>query len=259
MKDKVIVITGASAGIGAAVARQAGAQGARVVLAARRKPELSAAAHASGPDALAVVTDVTVRAQVEALASAAITRFGHVDVWINNAGRGITRMPSELSDDDIDAMIRDNVKSALYGVQAILPHFKGRGAGHILNVSSMLGRVPFAPFRAAYSASKHALNALTGSLRMELRAAHPGITVTLVSPGVVATEFGTNALHGGMDSRAFPGAQSADDVAAVILDAVLTRKIDVYTQPGGAATVRSYYDDIEAHELSSPFASPRRA
>src|SRR5208282_1096698 len=132
-------------------------------------------------------------------ARTAIERFGHVDVWINNAGRGITRSVSELTDEDLDVMMRDNVKSALYGVQAILPHFRSRGAGQIVNVSSLLGRVPFAPFRSAYSAAKHALNALTACLRMELRASSPGIVVTLVSPGVVATEFGLNALHGGMD------------------------------------------------------------
>jgi NAD(P)-dependent dehydrogenase (short-subunit alcohol dehydrogenase family) len=258
MKDQVIVVTGASAGIGAAVARRAGAAGARVVLAARRRVELEAIAQESGPDALAVVTDVTVRAEVEALARAAIERFGHVDVWVNNAGRGITRMVSELTDDDLDAMMRDNVKSALYGVQAILPHFRARGAGQIVNVSSMLGRVPFAPFRSAYSAAKHALNALTACLRMELRASCPGVVVTLVSPGVVATEFGVSALHGGFDSRAMPGAQPVDEVADVILDAIRERRIDAYTLPTGAATVRSYFDDIEGHERASPFAQPRR-
>lgn len=259
MKDRVIVITGASAGIGAAVARKAGAQGARVVLAARRRPELEALGREIGEGALPVVTDVTVRAEVEALARAAIERFGHVDVWINNAGRGISRAPSELTDEDIDMMIRDNVKSALYGVQAILPHFRERAGGQIVNVSSMLGRVPFAPFRSAYSASKHALNAITAALRMELRASCPGVVVTLVSPGVVATDFGLNALHGGADSRSFPNAQPVDEVADVVLDAILHRKIDVYTLPGGAAMVRSYFDDIEAHEKASPFAQPRKS
>jgi NADP-dependent 3-hydroxy acid dehydrogenase YdfG len=254
MNDRVIVITGASAGIGAAVARKAGAGGARVVLAARRRAELEEVARQSGPEALAVVTDVTARAQVEALARAALDRFGRVDVWINNAGRGITRMASELTDDDIDAMIRDNVKSALYGVQAILPHFRARGEGQIVNVSSMLGRVPFAPFRSAYSAAKHALNAITACLRMELRGTCPGVVVTLVSPGVVATDFGLNALHGGADSRSFPNAQPVDEVADVILDAIAHRRIDVYTHHYGPDMVRAYYDDIEAHEKSSPFA-----
>jgi NADP-dependent 3-hydroxy acid dehydrogenase YdfG len=257
MKDRVIVVTGASAGIGAAIAQKAGARGARVVLAARRRPELEAAAKASGAEALAVVTDVTVRAEVESLAKAALARFGHVDVWINNAGRGITRPASELTDDDIDAMIRDNVKSALYGVQAILPHFRERGSGQIVNVSSMLGRVPFAPFRSAYSAAKHALNAITASLRMELRGSCPGVVVTLVSPGVVATDFGSNALHGGVDSRTFPNAQPAGEVADVVLDAIEHRRIDVYTQPGGAGMVKAYFDDIEAHEKASPFAARR--
>jgi NAD(P)-dependent dehydrogenase (short-subunit alcohol dehydrogenase family) len=259
MKDQVIVITGASAGIGAEVARQAGAAGANVVVAARRRAELEQVARESGPNALAVVADVTVRAEVEGLARAAIERFGHVNVWINNAGRGITRVPSELTDEDIDAMIRDNLKSMLYGVQAILPHFRSRGAGQIVNVSSMLGRIPFAPFRSAYSAAKAALNGLTACLRMELRASCPGAVVTLVSPGVVATDFGLHALHGGADSRTFPNAQPAGEVAAVVLDAIRTRSVDVYTQPGAAGMVRAYFDDIEAHERSSPFAQPRRS
>jgi NADP-dependent 3-hydroxy acid dehydrogenase YdfG len=258
MKDRVIVITGASAGIGAAVAAKAGVEGARVVLAARRRTELERAAKASGEGALAVVTDVTVRAEVEALARAAIDRFGHVDVWINNAGRGITRAPSELTDDDIDAMIRDNVKSALYGMQAILPHFRSRGAGQIINVSSMLGRVPFAPIRSAYCAAKHALNAITATLRMELRGSCPGVVVTLVSPGVVATDFGIHALHGGPDSRTLPNAQPVDEVARVIVDAIRKPHADVYTQPGAPAMVRAYFEDIEAAERASPFGPPRR-
>lgn len=258
MQDRVIVITGASGGIGAAVARQAGAAGARVVLAARRRAELEAAAAESGGEALAVVTDVTVRSEVETLARAAIERFGHVDVWINNAGRGISRGVSELDDDDLDAMIRDNVKSALYGMQAILPHFRGRDAGQIVNVSSMLGRVPFAPARSAYCAAKHALNALTAGLRMELRATSPGVVVTLVSPGIVATDFGLNAMHGGVDSRSFANAQPVDEVAAVILGAIRDRAIDVYTQPGSAAMVRGYFDDIDAFEQNSPLAPRKR-
>jgi NADP-dependent 3-hydroxy acid dehydrogenase YdfG len=258
MKDRVIVITGASAGIGAAVAEKAGAAGARVVLAARRRAELERVAKASGPEALAVVTDVTVRAQVEALARAAIERFGHVDVWINNAGRGITRAPSELTDEDIDAMVLHNLKSPLYGMQAILPHFRERGAGQIINVSTLLGRVPFAPIRSAYSAAKHALNAITAMLRMELRASCPGVIVTLISPGIVATDFGLNALHGGPDNRVLPNAQPVGEVAEVILDAIQNPRVDVYTQPGAAAMVRSYFEDIDAAEKRMPGAAPRR-
>jgi len=126
--DKVVVITGASAGIGAELAKQLGARGAKVVLAARRKPELDAVAKAIGDGALAVVTDVTKRGDMEHLAKAAIERFGRIDVWINNAGRGISRSVADLADDDLDAMWRDNMKSVVYGIQAVLPYFKSRNA-----------------------------------------------------------------------------------------------------------------------------------
>lgn len=154
MNGRVLVATGASAGIGAEVARRATAAGASVVLAARSRDKLEAVAVEAGSRAFVVPTDVTVRAEVDALARAAIDRFGQIDVWINNAGRGIARATSDLSDEDVDAMITVSVKSALYGMQAVLPHFKQRGEGQIVNVSSMLGRVPFAPFRSAYCAAK---------------------------------------------------------------------------------------------------------
>ncbi|HZI14184.1 MAG TPA: SDR family NAD(P)-dependent oxidoreductase [Myxococcus sp.] len=246
--DKVIVITGASAGIGAELARMAGGRGAKVVLAARRKPELEAVAARSGTEALAVVTDATRRADMERLRDAALERFGRIDVWVNNAGRGITRSVMELTDEDLDSMWRDNVKSALYGMQAVLPHFQSRGAGQIVNVSSGLGRVPTVPFRSAYSGAKHALNALSACLRMELRGTHPGIMVTVVMPGVVATEFGNNALGGGPDSRALPGAQSVEGATKVILDVIKNPRPEVYTQPAFQAEVERYYRDVAAYE-----------
>src|SRR5262245_40684049 len=130
MSSKVIVITGASAGIGAALARKLGQEGHTIVLAARRERELAEAARACGERALAVPCDVTKRPDVERLKSRAIEAFGRVDVWINNAGRGITRSVLDLTDDDIDEMIAVNVKSAVYGMQAIVPHFMERGEGH---------------------------------------------------------------------------------------------------------------------------------
>ena len=174
---------------------------------------------------------------------------------MNNAGRGISRLVSQLTDDDIDDMMLVNVKSALYGMQAVLPHFRERGTGHILNVSSMLGRMPLAPIRSAYAASKASLNMLTASLRMELAEKFPGIHVTTVHPGVVATEFGLNALHGGMDSRKFPGSQTAEEVAQVILDVLATPRADVYTRPGAAQMVVGYYGaaDMGSAELAPPF------
>ncbi|MCY0995780.1 SDR family NAD(P)-dependent oxidoreductase [Myxococcus sp. MISCRS1] len=255
--DKVIVITGASGGIGAELARVAGARGAKLVLAARRKDALETVATRSGRDSLAVVTDVTSRAQVEALRDAALQRFGHIDVWVNNAGRGITRSVADLTDEDLEEMWRANVNSALYGMQAVLPHFQARNAGQILNVSSTLGRLPVVPHRSAYSAAKHALNALSACLRQDLHKTHPGIHVTVVMPGVVATEFGTNALGGGPDSRMLPGAQRVEEAVEVILDAIAHPCPEVFTRPAAQQEVERYYRDVAAYELD-PGARPGR-
>jgi short-subunit dehydrogenase len=244
MNGKVVVITGASGGIGASAASTVAARGASVVLVARRETELRDAAETCGPNALPVVADATRRDDVRRVAREAIARFGHVDVWVNNVGRGITRPPSALTDDDIDDMMRVNIKSALYGVQEILPHFKQRGSGHIINVSSMLGRMPMAVFRSAYNGTKHFLNAITWNLRQELAESDPGIAVSLVSPGVVATEFGRNAAHGGPDSRSLPNAQDVDQVGRVIAWVIETRKPDVYTFPGAKAAVSSFLSQL---------------
>jgi NAD(P)-dependent dehydrogenase (short-subunit alcohol dehydrogenase family) len=257
MKDSVVVVTGASGGIGAALAELVAQRGARPVLLARRESELRAVAARSGPAALPIVTDVTCREQVARAVAAALARFGQIDVWVNNAGRGITRLVSELTDDDFDEMMRVNVKSALYGMQAVLPHFRERGHGHIINVSSMLSRLPFAVARSAYSAAKHALNALTANLRMELHATHPGISVSCVHPGVVATDFGLNARHGGIDSHQVPGGQTAAQVAAIIADLIEHPRADVYTRPGAQQMVVAYFaaEDMAQAEQKPPFVS----
>jgi NAD(P)-dependent dehydrogenase (short-subunit alcohol dehydrogenase family) len=153
-------------------------------------------------------------------------------------------MPSELTDEDIDAVMQINVKSALYGMQEVLPHFKSRGDGHIINVSSMLGRIPFAVIRAAYCGAKHFLNALTATFRSEVQQTHPNIQFSLVSPGVVRTDFGLNALHGGPDSRSFPDSQSAEEVAAVIAGVIESRLPDVYTRAGATGRVAGYYASV---------------
>ncbi|MCA9668373.1 MAG: SDR family NAD(P)-dependent oxidoreductase [Myxococcales bacterium] len=260
VKDKVIVITGASAGIGAALAQQVARHGAKPVLVARRERALAEIAAQCGDDALAIAADVTDRRAVTRALGRALERFGVIDVWVNNAGRGISRKVADLTDDDFDDMMRVNVKSALYGMQAVLPHFVERSRGQIINVSSMLGRLPLASFRSAYSAAKHALNALTASLRLDLAYDHPDIVVTSVHPGVVATDFGLNALHGGVDSRALPGAQSADEVAAVIVDAIVNPRADVYTRDETQRLVVDYFaaDDMGAAEKKPPFFGPPR-
>lgn len=246
MKQKVVVITGASAGIGAATAELLAARGMSVVLVARRQEALEDVASRCQGRALPVVADVTSRDAVRGVVVEAIARFGHIDVWINNVGRGITRVPSELTDEDIARVMQDNVMSALYGMQEVLPHFKERGRGHLINVSSLLGRVPFATFRSAYSGAKHFLNTLTAMFRAEVEEAYPEIQVSLVSPGVVRTDFGLNALHGGPDSREFPESQSAEEVAEVIASVIESRAPDVYTRKGVHDRITGYYQSLGA-------------
>jgi NADP-dependent 3-hydroxy acid dehydrogenase YdfG len=246
MAQRIVVITGASGGIGAALAELLAGKGDGVVLAARRKDALQAVAVRCGGLAHPVVADVTRRDDVRRVVAEALARFGRIDVWVNNAGQGITRVPSELTDDDIDDMMRVNVKSALYGMQEVLPHFKERGAGQVINLSSMLGRMPLATFRSAYNGAKHFLNALTASFRDELRQTHPGIQVSLVSPGVVWTEFGKHALHGGPDSRDLPGGQETAEVAAVIAGVIESRLPDVYTRAGSHDRIVAYFEKLGA-------------
>lgn len=256
MSNRVVVITGASAGIGAALAEIVSQRGAEVVLVARREDKLAEVARKCSGETLVVAADVTKRGDVDRARDAALARFGHIDVWVNNAGRGISRAVSELKDDDIDEMVTVNVKSALYGMQTVLAHFGERGRGHIINVSSMLGRVPFAPIRSAYAASKHMLNALTANLRMELKSKIPNVHVTTVSPGVVQTEFGLNSLHGGFDSRTLPNSQTAEEVATVIADVIDNPQADVYTRPGARQMIAGYYAAEDMSAAEAGFGNP---
>src|SRR6516165_8313471 len=139
----VVVITGASAGIGAALARELAGRHASLVLVARREEILREMAATLVAAVEVVPADVTRRADVERVLERALARFGRVEVWVNNAGRGITR-PSvlDISDQDLEAMVRDNTRSALYGMQVAVPHFQARGQGVLVNVSSMLSRAP---------------------------------------------------------------------------------------------------------------------
>ena len=258
MTNRVIVITGASEGIGAELARQLAASGDKLILAARSQARLEAVAAECSSiglfSAVPVPTDVTDRKQVENLLRVAHESFGHLDVWVNNAGQGIVRPVMELTGDDIDRMMSVNVKSALYGMQTAVRYFQQRSAGHVINVSSFLGRVPLASPRSAYNASKHALNSLTANLRMDLRASHPDIHVSLVMPGAVKTDFSKNALHyetppGGF--RPLPTAQAVEEVAAVIVDVIEHPRPEAYTNPGlHAVQVQRYYTDVAAFEES---------
>lgn len=246
-RDRVVVITGGSAGIGAALAREVGRRGGSIVIAARRADKLAEVAASTSAPCAVVQADVTRREDVARILAAAIERFGKVDAWVNNAGRGISRAVEELTDDDVDEMIRLNVKTALYGMQTVLPHFKQRRRGHLVNVSTMLARIPFVSFRSAYSAAKHALNSLTENVRMDLSRDYPEIVVTCVMPGVVTTDFGLNALWGGPDSRALHGAQTAEQVAAIMADTLERgRGGDVYTALGALERVLQYMSGLAA-------------
>jgi short-subunit dehydrogenase len=197
-----------------------------------------------------IVADVTRRADVERLKDQAIATFGRVDVWVNNAGRGITRQTLDLTDAEFDEIMAVNVKSALYGMQIIAPHFLERGMGHIINVSSFLSRVPIATYRSAYNAAKAALNALTANVRMDLAAKNKNIHVTLVMPGLVSTDFARNALGGpaSAPTGAVPAAQTAEEVAAVIAGVIRNPVAEVYTNPQQAAIAQRYFADVAAFE-----------
>ena len=250
MTQRTIVITGASAGIGAALARHLGVGGHRLVLAARTKGKLEGIARDAGSDARTVVTDVTSRAEVERLRDEAIRAFGHVDVWVNNAGQGIDKRVLDLTDDDFDEMMAVNVKSALYGMQAIIPHFIDRGTGHLINISSFLGRVPLATNRSAYNAAKAALNALTANVRVDLRSTHPGIHVSLVMPSVVSTDFPKNARGstGPVASSSPMKPQTPEEVAAIIAETIERPVAEIFTNPAAPALAKRYLDDVAAFE-----------
>jgi short-subunit dehydrogenase len=255
--NRNVVITGASRGIGAAIARELARRGDSLVLTARSREGLEETAAASPNSRPHIITaDVTRRDEVERVREEAIRVFGHVDVWINNAGRGIVRPVLALTDEDLDEMIAINVKSVLYGMQAIAPHFMERGRGHIINMSSFLARVPVATLRSAYSAAKAAVNSLTANVRVDLHRTHPGINVTLVMPGLVATEFARHAR--GSTGPIPPGAagssmkpQTADEVAVIVAGVIDQPVPEVYTNPASQAVAARYVADVALFELEA--------
>lgn len=186
---KVVVITGASSGLGEAAARLLAARGAAVVLGARRVDRIQALADelaAAGGKALAVETDVTDRAQVRRLVDAAVEAFGRVDVIINNAGLMPQSLLEKLKVDEWERMVDVNLKGVLYGIAAALPHMIRQRSGHVINVSSVAGH-KVGPGSAVYAATKHAVRALSEGLRQEMTP--HGIRSTIISPGAVVTEL----------------------------------------------------------------------
>ncbi|MGA9869042.1 MAG: SDR family oxidoreductase [Acetobacteraceae bacterium] len=189
IEGKVVVITGASSGLGEATARHLAAQGASVVLGARRRDRIQALAReltGGGGKAIAMTTDVTHREQVKALVDTAVRTFGRIDVMINNAGLMPQALLERLQIDEWDRMIDVNLKGVLYGIAAALPYMQQQKSGHFINVSSVAGH-KVGPGFAVYAATKFAVRALSEGLRQEVTPYN--IRTTVISPGAVATEL----------------------------------------------------------------------
>jgi NADP-dependent 3-hydroxy acid dehydrogenase YdfG len=185
--EKVVLITGASSGIGAAIARELGAAGAKVMLGARRTDRLEALAEeidAKGGTALVRRLDVTDRNDIAGFAEAARQAWGRVDVIVNNAGVMPLSLMASLKVDEWDRMVDVNIKGVLYGIAAVLPEMTARGAGHVINMAS-IGALSVLPTAAVYCATKYAVRAISDGLRQE----HKNIRVTCILPGVVESEL----------------------------------------------------------------------
>ena len=188
IEGKVVVVTGASSGIGEATARRLARDGASVVIGARREERLTALADelsAAGARVVARATDVTARASVAALVDLARESFGPVDVLINNAATAPHSLLETAAVDDWDRMIDVNIKGVLYGIAAVLPEMKARRSGHVITIGSVNSHLVF-PRAAVYSGTKFAIWAISEGLRQE---AGSDLRVTVISPGGVTTEL----------------------------------------------------------------------
>jgi NADP-dependent 3-hydroxy acid dehydrogenase YdfG len=189
IEGKVVVITGASSGLGEATARHLSAQGATVALGARRVERIQSLAKeliGRGGKVIAIRTDVTDFTQVKKLVDAAVEAYGRVDVMLNNAGLMPHSPLERLKIDDWNRTIDVNIKGVLYGIAAALPHMKRQKSGHIINVSSVAGH-KVRPTGAVYSATKVAVRMLSEGLRLEVKPYN--IRTTVISPGAIATEL----------------------------------------------------------------------
>ena len=226
MNEKVIVISGASSGIGAAAATLLAARGARVVLGARREDRLASLAGRitdAGGEAIYLATDVKKRADVARLVDLACTRYGRLDVLINNAGVGLISPLDDLRVEDWDEMIDVNIKGTLYGIAAALPVFRRQGFGHVVNTLSTSG-LRIVPTQSVYAGTKNAVRAISEGLRQE---AGDALRVTIISPGFVHTDFA--------DAMTDPAAKSqtiaARDRMAISPDAIARAMAFAIEQP----------------------------
>ncbi|WP_282876510.1 SDR family oxidoreductase [Pseudomonas peli] len=223
ISGKVVIITGASSGLGEATARDLAEKGARVVLAARRKDKLDALVAElvnAGGQAVAYQTDVTSQDDVKALIQGAIDTFGRLDVLVNNAGLMAIAPLSEGRVDEWDRMIDINIKGLLYGVAAALPVFQQQNSGHFINIASVAGLKVFSPGGTVYSGTKFAVRAISEGLRHEVGGR---IRTTTIEPGAVDSELKFGSSH--QASRDFvvdfyQQAIPADSVARAIAFAI---------------------------------------
>jgi short-subunit dehydrogenase len=266
-QDAVIIITGASSGIGEALAYTCADRGLRIALVARRVERLREVAHVArdrGAEVLECPADVSVSTEARAVITSTLERFGRVDALVNNAGRGNLASVEDTTDDMLRSVFAVNTFSAFHTTAAVLPHMKERGTGHIVNIASVAGKYAF-PFNAAYVAAKHAVVGFTASLRAELYGS--GVQATVVCPDGVITEWG-GATEGGPISALFTEGikrsrmiarerglglaplkhmMKAEDAAAIILRTIESDHTnDVFTHDG-------------THELSVLAAQDRSA
>lgn len=220
---KVVIITGASSGIGLATAKLLAAQGAIVSLAARRIDKLGQLVKeitAAGGKAKAFATDVSCREDVDALIEGTIKAFGKIDVLFNNAGIMPVSLLESRRYDDWGQMIDINIKGVLYGIGAVLPHFKEQKSGHVINVSSVAGH-QVSPSSAVYSATKFAVRAISEGFRQEVKPYN--VRTTIISPGLTESELfesitdgAIKTMIGPMKKMAIPAESIANAVAYVI-------------------------------------------
>jgi short-subunit dehydrogenase len=222
LAGKVVVVTGASMGIGEAIALRFLREGASVVLSSRDSAHLEAArsrlleAIPSAADrTLAVACDVTLRPQIEHLLDATLSRFGRLDIWVNNAGFGLLDSVERMDLAACRRMFDTNLFGAIECMQLVAPVLKRQRSGAILNISSMAGFISV-PYMAAYGATKHALNCIGRAARLEL--APYGIRVNTICPGVVDTGFGSHCVRGD-DTLRFAAGRIRGISAAQVADA----------------------------------------
>jgi short-subunit dehydrogenase len=229
LSGKVAIITGASMGIGEAIAKMFADHGARVVLLSRDAGRAEAARARIGhvESTLAMACDVGHREEIDRVIDLAMHHFGRIDIWVNNAGHGLMDSVAEADMASVRATFENNFFGTLMGMQAVIPIMKQQGDGAIINISSVAGHLPL-PFNSIYSATKFAMNAIGKAARVELSRAN--IHVTTVCPGYVRTDFGANIIRGREKNTVRPAAArgiTAERVAQAVLGGYLKQKREV--------------------------------